>query len=141
MKVNYYLNFDGDAADAFHFYKAIFGGEFMAFLKMNETPDANKLTEDEQNRTLHIALPIAEGVILMGSDILPSMGHQFKPGNNMYISLHPESRKEADRLYNGLSIDGAVEMELQDTFWGAYYGSFTDKYGVKWMINFDENRS
>lgn len=138
MKVNPYLNFDGNAEEAFNFYKSVFGGEFTTNMKMNEMPEGGKLPEDEQSRTMHIGLPIGEDTILMASDTMPSMGHKLIKGNNNHISLHPESREEADRLFNGLSEDGEIEMPMEDQFWGDYYGSFTDKFGVKWMINYNK---
>lgn len=134
-KMNPYLNFDGNAEEAFNFYKSVFGGEFSDINKMGEAPGTEQLPEDEKKRIMHIALPIDSHTTLMGSDIMPSMGHKLNVGNNVYISLHPESREETERLFNGLSEGGAVEMPLSDTFWGAYFGSFKDKYGVLWMIN------
>ncbi len=137
MKVNPYLNFDGKAEEAFNFYKSVFGGEFTSNMKMKDAPDGDKLSEAEQNRMMHISLPIGKGTILMASDIVPSMGHHLIPGNNVYISLQPESREEADRLFNGLSAGGEIEMPMEDQFWGDYYGSFRDKYGIRWMVNYN----
>lgn len=135
-KMNPYLNFDGTALEAFEFYRSVFGGEFTGVHKMGDAPGTEGLPENERNRVMHVALPIDEHTTLMASDIMPSMGQSLTVGNNVYISLHPESRDEADRLFGGLSEGGAVEMPLQDTFWGAYYGSFTDKYGIRWMVNY-----
>jgi len=137
MKVNTYLNFDGKAEEAFRFYKSIFGGEFITIMKMGDAPDTDKFSEAEMNRIMHISLPISSDTILMGSDILPSMGQSLDQGNNSYISLHPESKEEADRLFNGLSKAGIVEMPMADQFWGDYFGSFVDQFGVHWMINFN----
>jgi PhnB protein len=138
MKVNPYLNFDGQAQEAFNFYKSVFGGEFTTSMKMKDAPDGDKLPTDEQNLMMHISLPIGKDTILMASDITPSMGSpKLKKGNNMYVSLHPQSREEADRLFNGLSAEGEVEMPMQDQFWGDYYGSFIDKFGIGWMVNFN----
>ncbi len=137
MKVHPYLNFDGQAEEAFNFYKSVFGGEFTSNMKMNEAPGGDKLSASEQKRVMHISLPIGKETILMASDIIPSMGHSLKPGNNVYISLHPESREEADRLFNGLSAGGEIEMPMEDQFWGDYYGSFTDKFGIRWMVNYN----
>ena len=90
---------------------------------------------------MHVALPINDkGDVLMGSDTMPSAGHVLTEGNNLQISLHPDSREEADRLFKGLSAGGNVEMEMQDTFWGAYFGSFSDKFGVRWMVNFQHTQ-
>jgi PhnB protein len=86
---------------------------------------------------MHVSLPIGKDIVLMSSDILPSMGHKLVKGNNNYISLHPGSKEEADRLFKGLSADGDIEMPMEDQFWGDYFGSFTDKFGICWMINFN----
>lgn len=138
-KMNPYLNFDGKTEEAFNFYKSVFGGEFMSVHKMGDMPDGSQLPEGERNRIMHIALPIDEHTTLMGSDTVPSMGHKLVEGNNVQLSLHPENREEADRLFNGLSAGGQVEMPLQDTFWGAYFGSFKDKYGIQWMVNYQHS--
>lgn len=131
-----YLNFDGQAEEAFNFYKSVFGGEFLMLQKMGDAPGSEALPENEKNRVMHVALPINEHTILMASDCLPSAGHVLKKGNNMYISINTDSREEADRLFNGLSADGLVEMPMEDMFWGDYFGSFTDKFGIQWMVNF-----
>lgn len=136
--MNPYLNFDGTAEAAFIFYKSVFGGDFTEFHKMGEAPGTEQLPEDEKQRLMHIALPINEHTTLMASDIIPSAGHVLQEGNNVHISLHPTSREEADRLFNGLSAGGVVEMPLQDTFWGAYYGNFKDKFGINWMVNYQQ---
>jgi PhnB protein len=106
-------------------------------MKMKDAPGTENLTESEKNRTMHVSLPIGKDNLLMGSDILPSMGHKLTKGNNNYISLHPESKAEADRLFNGLSEGGVIEMAMADQFWGDYFGSFIDKFGICWMINFN----
>ena len=137
MKVNPYLNFDGQAEEAFNFYKLVFGGEFTGIMKMKDAPGGDELPVEDQNRVMHISLPIGKNTLLMGSDIIPAMGQVLRVGNNNYISLHPESREEADRLFNGLSAGGEVEMPMEDQFWGDYYGSFIDKFGIGWMINFN----
>ena len=137
-KLNPYLNFDGKAEEAFTFYKSVFGGEFLGeVFKIGNAPGCEHLSEDEKNRVMHIALPVGDD-LLMASDIVPSMGHQLVEGNNNHVSIFPDSREDADRLFAGLAEGGTVEMPLEDQFWGAYYGSFTDKYGIKWMINFSE---
>lgn len=131
-----YLNFDGQAEEAFNFYKSVFGGEFLMLQKMGDAPDADKIPDNEKNRVMHVALPINEHTILMASDCLPSAGHVLKKGNNMYISINTDSREEADRLFYGLSADGEIEMPMDDMFWGDYFGCFTDKFGIQWMVNF-----
>jgi PhnB protein len=136
-KLNTYLNFDGQSEEAFNFYKSVFGGEFMSVNRMSDMPGAEQLPENEKNRLMHISLPIGSaGDVLMASDTVPSMGHVLNVGNNAYVSVFTDSREEADRLFNGLSAGGEIEMALDDMFWGDYYGSFKDKYGVGWMINF-----
>lgn len=140
-KLNPYLNFDGKAEEAFNFYKSVFGGEFQGgIFRMKDAPGTEKLSDEEKNRVMHIALPIG-GDLLMASDIIPSMGHKLIEGNNNYVSVFPDSRDETERLFNGLSVGGNIEMALEDTFWGAYFGSFTDKFGVRWMINYQKPES
>jgi PhnB protein len=138
--VNPYLNFDGNAAEAFAFYKSVFGGEFAVVVRIKDMgggpPGA---TPAELERIAHIALPIGKDSILMASDILPSMGHRLTVGNNFYISLSPESAEDADRLFKGLSAGGRVEMALQRTAWAEKYGSFADRYGVQWMVSYTGN--
>jgi PhnB protein len=139
MKTNPYLNFDGQAEEAFEFYKSTFGGEFTANMKMSDMPGAEKMPENEQNRVMHISLPIGKDTVLMASDIVPSAGHKLEKGNHMYVSLHPESREEADRLFDGLSKGGEIEMAMEDQFWGDYFGSFIDKFGIGWMVNYNKD--
>jgi len=134
--LNPYLNFDGKTEEAFNFYKSVFGGEFETMQKMSDTPMGGQLSDDEKRRVMHVALPIGKGSILMGSDIMPSMGHKLSVGNNVHITIIAESKEEADRLFKGLSAGGTVTMPLDMAFWGAYFGMLVDKYGVQWMINF-----
>lgn len=135
MTLSPYLNFDGNAEEAFRFYQSVFSGELF-IQKMGQAPGMEHLSESEKNRTMHVSLPIGNGQYLMASDCLPSQGHILRQGNNNYISVTPDSRAEADRLFNGLSAGGTVEMPMEDMFWGDYFGSFVDKFGVCWMINF-----
>lgn len=137
MKVNPYLNFDGQAEEAFNFYKSVFGGEFSGKMKIDEVPGGDELPPEEQNRLMHISLLIGTDTLLMGSDIFPSMGQTLKSGNNNYISLHPESKEDADQIFNKLSAGGEIEMPMEEQFWGDYFGSFIDKFGIGWMINFN----
>lgn len=140
MKLNPYLNFDGNAEDAFKFYQSVFGGQ-LSLQRMSQAPGTESLPQAEKNRVMHVSLPIGDGQFLMASDILPSAGHKLDVGNNNYISLTPDSRQEADRLFNGLSAGGKVEMPMADMFWGDYFGSFEDKFGIRWMINFSNTGS
>lgn len=135
MILNPYLNFDGNAEEAFRFYHAVLGGEFF-LQKMSDAPGTENLPENEKNRAMHVAISIGNGQHLMASDCLPSAGHVLNVGNNNYISITPKSREEADKVFNGLSEGGKIEMPMADMFWGDYFGSFTDKFGVCWMINY-----
>jgi len=137
MQINPYLNFDGNAEEAFHFYQSVFGGELF-IQRMSEAPESGRLPEEEKNRLMHISLPLSNGQVLMASDCLPSAGHVLNIGNNNYISIAPDSREEAERLFKGLSAGGIVEMPLEDMFWGDYFGSFKDQFGVCWMINYNK---
>lgn len=138
-KLNPYLNFDGTAEEAFRFYQSVFGGEFVGgVMKMGNVPGMENLSDDEKNRVMHIALPIG-GDLLMASDIIPSMGQNLNQGNGNYISVFPESREEADRIFDTLSAGGEVEMPMEDQFWGDYFGSFKDKFGVYWMVNYSKD--
>jgi PhnB protein len=139
MQLNPYLNFDGNAEEAFIFYQSVFGGELFV-QKMSQAPGTENLPENEKNRVMHVALPIGNGQYLMASDCLPSAGHVLNVGNNNYISVTPKSREEADRIFNGLSAGGKIEMPLEDMFWGDYFGSFTDKFGVCWMVNYTNQK-
>lgn len=138
--VSTYLNFKRETEEAFNFYKSVFGGEFMGgIMRYSDMPpeeNAPTIPDDVKNLVLHMALPIAGGHMLMGSDAPEGMGFNLNPGNSVYVVLSPDSKEEATRLFNALSEGGSVEMDLQDTFWGAYYGSFLDKFGIGWMINF-----
>jgi len=130
-----YLNFSNETEKAFKFYKSVFGGEFVGGIsRFGEAPTFPLLSADK-NLVMHVALPILGGVMLMGTDAPASMGFHVKAGNNVYISLNPDTRAEADRLFRELSAGGKVEMPMTDMFWGDYYGSFCDKFGVQWMIN------
>ena len=135
MVFNPYLNFAGNAEEAFRFYQTVFGGELF-IQRMSETPGSENLPENERNYAMHVAIPVGNGQYLMASDCLDSAGHVLNVGNNNYISITPDSREEADRLFNGLSAGGKVEMPMEEMFWGDYFGSFEDKFGVRWMINF-----
>lgn len=138
-RVSTYLNFPRSTEEAFNFYRSVFGGEFVGGIhRMGEVPSQPgqpPMAEADKNLVMHITLPILGGHVLMGTDAPESMGFTVKPGNNMYINLEPDTRAEADRLFVGLSAGGKVEMQLQEMFWGDYFGSLTDKYGVQWMVN------
>src|SRR5687768_2597907 len=131
--INPYLNFNGNTEEAFNFYKSVFGGEFLALMRFKDNPGCGDMSESDKDKVMHIALPIGNGNAIMATDALESMGQKLNVGNNVYIALSPDSKDEAERLFKGLSAGGKIEMPLQDMFWGALYGSFTDKFGVQWM--------
>ena len=135
-QINPYLNFNGDTEEAFNFYKSVFGGEFRILMRFKDTPEAGNIPADARDQIMHVALPLGKDNVLMGTDAPESMGFGLKFGNNVHISIHTESREEADKLFNGLSAGGNVQMPMADMFWGDYYGAFTDKFRVQWMIAF-----
>jgi PhnB protein len=138
--INPYLNFPGNTEEAFNFYKSVFGGEFLALQRFQDTPHSGDVSEADKNKIMHISLPIGKGNLLMATDALEAFGQKVIVGNNIHIAIQPESREEADRLFNGLSAGGEVEMPLQDVFWGAYFGSLRDKFGIHWMINYTDQQ-
>ncbi|HEY9342032.1 MAG TPA: VOC family protein [Hanamia sp.] len=134
-KMNSYLNFNGNTEEAFNFYKSVFGGEFLTLMRFKDTPDADKMPADEQEKVMHVALPIGDN-ILMGTDVLKSM-EPVNFGTNSSLSIDGESEEEANQLFNKLSVGGKVVMPLEKMFWGALFGMITDKFGVQWMVNYD----
>ena len=135
--INPYLNFPGTTEEAFNFYKSVFGGEFMGGIqRFSGTPDGDKLSAAEREKIMHIALPIGQNV-LMGNDVPEFMGRVNENENRSKISISAESREEADKLFSGLSAGGIVEVPMDDSPWGSYFGMFRDKYGIEWMVDFD----
>ena len=134
-----YLNFPRSTEAAFTFYQSVFGGEFVDGIhRMGEVPQSAgqpEMSEDDRNLVMHICLPILGGHMLMGTDAPKSMGFSVSFGNNIYINLQPDTREETNRLFTALSLGGNVGMELQEMFWGDYFGSCTDQFGVQWMFN------
>lgn len=139
-RVSTYLNFPRQTEEAFNFYKSVFGGEFNnGIARFSEVPPqegAPEMPEADKNLVMHIELPIIGGHVLMGTDAPESMGFKVNFGNNVYIMLEPDSREETEKLFDALSAGGKVTMELQDMFWGDYFGSCEDKYGVQWMFDY-----
>ena len=136
---NPYLNFGGNTEEAFNFYKSVFGGEFDNFTQFKDMPmEGMTLPEEARDKIMHVSLPVGSGQSLMGTDALESLGQTLVPGNNLRISIHPDSKAEADRLFNGLSKGGKVEMPMAAQSWGDYYGSFQDQFGIHWMINYHQ---
>ncbi len=134
-----YLNFSRNTEEAFAFYKTVFGTEFEGqLMRMGEVPRMEgqpEMSAEDAKLVMHVALPILGGHMLMGTDAPESMGFTVRFGNNLYINLEPDTRAEADRLFAALSAGGKIEMGMQDMFWGAYFGSCTDRFGVQWMVN------
>ena len=139
--VNVYLTFNGNCKEAFDFYKSVFGGEFPyvgTFAEMPPQEDMPPIPDDFKDKIMHISLPISKETVIMGSDTGGEWASDFKQGNNFSISINADSKAEADKLFNGLSEGGKVTMPMDSTFWGDYFGMFTDKFGINWMVGFNE---
>lgn len=136
VTINPYLNFDGKTEEAFKFYQTVFGGELSEINRFKDMPGPQNIPEQDREKVMHVSLPIGKNNVLMGSDIMGSMASNFKPGNNFYISVSPQSREETERIFKELSKGGKIEMELDETFWGSYFGMFQDKYGINWMLDY-----
>lgn len=138
--INPYINYNGNCEEAFEFYRSVFGGEFMGgWMRWGEVDGGPPVPDSAKSKIMHIALPIGDGSVLMGSDVVEGFGPPFQEGNNYSIALGPNSEEEADRLYSGLSAGGQATMPMADAFWGGYFGMFTDKFGVNWLINYDKD--
>lgn len=137
MNIYPYLNFDGNAEEAMLFYQSILGGEFEGGISFFGEIPGMEIPEEEKSRVMHISLKISDTVKIMASDTSPSMGHVWIKGNHNYISINADSKEDGNRIFKGLSAGGKIEMDYQKTFWGAYFGSFEDKFGIGWMVNYD----
>ncbi len=136
--INPHINFNGNAEEAFTFYKSVFGGEFARVVRMKDLASAEfPVTEKDENKIMHIALPIGKSNVLMGNDVPEFLGKVNEKENRSKISISAESKEEADQLFNGLSAGGEIEMPISDSPWGSYFGMFRDKYGIEWMVDFD----
>jgi PhnB protein len=140
--VNVYLTFNGNCEEAFNFYKSVFGGEFPYIGRFKDMPadESKKMPAADAEKIMHVSLPISKETMLMGSDVGGEWAPHFAAGNNFSISINTDSKSEADRLFNGLSAGGMVTMPMNKTFWGDYFGMFTDKFGINWMVSFSEAR-
>lgn len=135
--INPHINFNGNAEEAFNFYKSVFGGEFAMVIRFKDMSSGEfPVAENEANKIMHIALPIGQNV-LMGNDVPEFMGRVNENENRSKISISAASREEADRLFSGLTAGGTVEVPMDDSPWGSYFGMFRDKYGIEWMVDFD----
>jgi PhnB protein len=136
--INPYIHFNGNAEEAFTFYKSVFGGEFAMVMRFKDLEIPGSIAnESEANKIMHIALPIGKHNVLMGSDSPEALGVHNLNETRSKISISAESKEEADKLFNGLSLGGQIEMPIADSPWGSYFGMFRDKYGIEWMVDFD----
>ena len=140
VTINPYLNFKGNTEEAFNFYKSVFGGDFIALQRFKDTPEGAKIAKGDQDKIMHISLPIGKGNVLMATDALESMGQTLTEGNNFSLSVQTESEEEAASIFNKLAAGGKVVMPLEKAFWGAYFGMVNDKFGIQWMVNYDYNQ-
>ena len=139
-QINPYIHFNGNAEEAFTFYKSVFGGDFATLVRFKEIKmEGQSFTESEADKIMHIALPIGKHSVLMASDTPEFLGKHNENENRSKISISAESKEEADKIFNGLSAGGKVEMPIADSPWGSYFGMFRDKYGIEWMVDFDPN--
>ncbi|HMQ46165.1 MAG TPA: VOC family protein [Saprospiraceae bacterium] len=140
---NIYLTFDGNCEEAFKFYHAVFGSEtpnFSRFKDMPPSEEGKAISAEEGDKIMHVSLPISQETMIMGSDTGGEWAAHHKAGNNFSISISTDSKEEADRLFNGLSAGGQVTMPMADTFWGDYFGMFTDKFGINWMVGYNSGQ-
>jgi PhnB protein len=133
-RVSTYLNFMGNTEEAFEFYRSVFGGEFTTLDRMGAIPGM-PLTEEDQTKVMHVALPILGGHTLMGTDMLESLGHRLEVGNNVSIAIEPDSLEQGQDLHRALSVGATDIQELSPAPWGGHYGSVVDQFGVRWMFN------
>ena len=137
--INPHINFNGNAEEAFNFYKSEFGGEFAKIMRFKDLASAEMpIAAHEENKIMYIALPIGKSV-LMANDVPEILGRTNENENRSKIVISAESKEEADKLFNGLSAGGQIEMPISDSPWGTYFGMFRDKYGIEWMVEFDSN--
>jgi PhnB protein len=137
-QINPYLHYNGNAEEAFTFYKSVFGGEFSLLVRFNEFSNPeNPVSEKEARKIMHIALPIGKCSVLMASDVPDVLGKVNENENRSKISINAESREEADKLFSGLSEGGQIEFPIADSPWGSYFGMLRDKFGIEWMVDFD----
>lgn len=140
--INPHVNFNGNAEEAFTFYKSVFGGEFAKVVRFKDIASSEfPIPEKEENKIMHIALPIGKSNVLMGNDVPEILGKVNEKENRSKISISTESKEEADKLFTGLSAGGEIEMPITDSPWDSYFGMFRDKYGIEWMVEFDSKNT
>jgi PhnB protein len=139
-QINPYIHFNGNTEEAFTFYQSIFGGEFTRISRFKDfSSPENPFSDSEANKIMHIALPIGTSNVLMGSDVPAIFGKVNENENRSKISISTESKEEADKLFHGLSAGGQIEVPIEESPWGSYFGMFRDQYGIEWMVDFDPN--
>ena len=139
--INPWINFNGNAEEAFTFYKSVFGGEFTKIIRFKDIASSEfPVPEIEAEKIMLIALPIGKNNVLLANDVPAFMGKVNENENRSKISIRTESKEEADKLFNGLSAGGKVEGPMSDSFWGSYFGMFRDKYGIEWMVEFSPSK-
>lgn len=140
MQIHAYLNFENKTEEALRFYEKVLGGKLTEIHRFGSMPPQGgfELTPEQKNLVMHVGLQLPGGQMIMGSDMLPGMGPKLVEGNNFSISVHPDSRQEADRIFNALAEGGTITMPIADQFWGDYFGSLTDRFGVNWMVNYSD---
>lgn len=140
--INPWINFNGNAEEAFNFYKSVFGGEFAKVIRFKDlASDEFPVSKNEADKIMHISLPIGKNNVLIGNDVPEIMGRTNENENRSKIAINAGSREEADKVYNGLSSGGDIEGPIGDSPWGSYAGMFRDKYGIEWIVEFDPNQN
>jgi PhnB protein len=142
VKSNVYLNFKGNCEEAFNFYKSVFDVEFEYIGRFKDMPpmEEHPLAPEDAEKIMHVSIRLGDGTSIMGSDVGSKWEEYHQAGTNFHISLQTDSREETEKLFNALSEGGQVMMPLGDTFWGAYFGMFTDKFGIGWMVNYEQQQ-
>ncbi len=140
MKIHPYLNFEGKTEETVRFYENILGGKLTEIHRFGSMPQegGSELTPEQKNLVMHVGLELPDGQMIMGSDMIEGMGPKRVEGNNFSISVHPDTKQEADRIFNALAEGGTINMPIADQFWGDYFGGVTDRFGINWMVNFSD---
>jgi len=138
IKLNTYLNFNGNTEQVFTFYKKIFGGDFTTLMRFADMPGSEKMTDEDKEKIMHVALPVGEQDVLMGTDVMESMNQRLNPGDNFSISISLDNEAEAIRIFEVLSAGGQVIMPLGKEFWSDLFGICKDQFGIQWMINYNK---
>ena len=137
--INPYFNFNGKTEEAFDFYKSVFGGDYAMVMRYKDAPKEHQMGESDGEKIMHMALPIGQHTMLMGSDWPDAYGNPVD-GSNVSISINAESKDEADKIFNSLAAGGQITMPMENTFWGSYFGMLKDKFGFNWMMSYDEKK-